>query len=420
VFRLAKASLGINISRGSAKSGRKSPPGPPPNIASTSQVNLLFSVLQTLEDFCKDWMDFEAEPRHLAFRAHDRHLVTCMLVNSDGVLTGSDDTNINLYDAQTGALRKTFEGHDGAVWALQEDGDILVSGSTDQTIRVWSIATGKCLHSFRGHTSTVRCLAILKPVQIGTATDGLSVMMPEQPLIVSGSRDSTLRIWKLPHPSDLPTFGADSSAEAESPYLLNVLTGHQKSIRAMAAYGDTIVSGSYDCTVRVWKVSTGDTMHVLTGHTQKVYSVLLDHENRRCISGSMDYSVKIWCLDTGSCLFDLQGHTSLVGLLKFNHGVLVSGAADGTLRIWNPDNGICQTVLRHTGAITAFQHDSQKVISGSDRTLKMWDIKTGECLRDLLSDLNGVWQVQYDEKRCVAAVQRDNLTYIEVCIKQHV
>ncbi|KAI4734639.1 WD40 repeat-like protein [Aureobasidium sp. EXF-12298] len=293
-------------------------------------------------------MDFEAEPRHLAFRAHGRHLVTCMLLNSDTILTGSDDTKINLYDAQTGALRKTFEGHDGAVWVLQQDGDILVSGSTDQTIRVWSIATGKCLNSFRGHTSTVRCLAILKPAQIGTAADGSPVMMPEQPLIVSGSRDSTMRIWRLPHPSDLPTFETESLAEAESPYSLSVLTGHQNSIRAMATYGDIIVSGSYDCTVRIWKIST------------------------------------------------------------------VSGAADGTLRVWNPDNGICQTVLRHTGAITAFQHDGKKVISGSDRTLKMWDIKTGECLRDLLSDLTGVWQVQYDEKRCVAAVQRDNLTYIEV------
>ncbi|KAL2392132.1 hypothetical protein ABEF95_000210, partial [Exophiala dermatitidis] len=58
--------------------------------------------------------------------------------------------------------------------------------------------------------------------------------------------------------------------------------------------------------------------------------------------------------------------------------------------------------------------DAQKVISGSDRTLKLWNIKTGECIKDLLSDLSGVWQVKFDERRCVAAVQRDGLTYIEV------
>jgi F-box and WD-40 domain protein CDC4 len=362
-------------------------------------------------------MDRKDEPRHLAFRAHGRHVVTCMLLESDMILTGSDDTTINMYDAQDGALRNTYEGHEGGVWALQLDGDILVSGSTDQSIRVWSIATGKCLHSFNGHTSTVRCLAIVKPVQIDTAADGSPVMMPEQPLLVSASRDSTLRVWKLPHADDLPTYEADSPDNVENAYSLSVLTGHQSTIRDIAAYGDTIVSGSYDTTVRVWKISTGETVHTLTGHTQKIYSVVLDHENKRCVSGSMDNSVSIWCLDTGSCLLSLQGHTSLVGLLQFNHGLLVSGSPDGTLRIWNPDNGICHAILRHTGAITAFQHDGRKVISGSDRTLKMWNIETGECLRDLLLDLTGVWQVRYDDKRCVAAVQRNNLTYIEVCIK---
>jgi F-box and WD-40 domain protein CDC4 len=364
-------------------------------------------------------MDREAEPRHLAFRAHGRHVVTCMLLESDMILTGSDDTTINMYDAQTGALRKVFEGHEGGVWALQLNGDILVSGSTDQTIRVWSIATGKCLHSFKGHTSTVRCLAIVKPVQIDIATDGSPIMMPKQPLLISASRDSTLRVWKLPHADDLPTYEAKSSVDVENAYSLRVLTGHQNTIRDMAAYGDTVVSGSYDATVRVWKISTSETVHILIGHTQKIYSVILDHENRRCVSGSMDNSVRIWCLDTGSCLLSLQGHTSLVGLLQFNHELLVSGSADGILRTWNPDNGICQTILRHTGAITAFQHDGKKVISGSDRTLKMWDIETGQCLRDLLSDLTGVWQVRYDDKRCVAAVQRNNLTYIEVWRKSN-
>jgi F-box and WD-40 domain protein CDC4 len=362
-------------------------------------------------------MDLGTEPRHLAFRAHDRHVITCMLFESDMILTASDDTSINLHDAHTGALRKTFEGHEGGVWALQLNGDILVSGSTDQTIRVWSIATGKCLHVFKGHTMTVRCLAIVKPVQIDTAVDRSPVMIPKQPLLVSASRDSTLRVWKLPYPNDLPTYQANSVPDTENAYLLNVLRGHQNTIRDIAAYGDTVVSGSYDSTVRVWKILTGETVHLLTGHTQKIYSVALDHKNRRCASGSMDNLVKIWCLDTGSCLFSLQGHTSLVGHLQFDYGILVSGACDGTIRIWNPDNGVCKTVLRHTETVNAFQHDGRKVISGSDGKLKMWDVEAGEFLRDLLSDLDIVWKVRYDDKRCVAAVRRNGLNYIEVCIK---
>jgi F-box and WD-40 domain protein CDC4 len=44
----------------------------------------------------------------------------------------------------------------------------------------------------------------------------------------------------------------------------------------------------------------------------------------------------------------------------------------------------------------------------------LWNIKTGECIKDLLSDLSGVWQVRFDDRRCVAAVQRDGLTYVEI------
>ncbi|KAI5242369.1 WD40 repeat-like protein [Aureobasidium subglaciale] len=238
--------------------------------------------------------------------------------------------------------------------------------------------------------------------------------MLQQHLIISGSRDSTIKVWRLPQPSDRPTYEDSSTSNNANSYLLRDLTGHQGSIRAVAAHGDIIISGSYDCTVRVWKTSTGETAHHLIGHTEKIYCVALDHENKRCFSGSMDNDVRVWCLKTGTCLFTLKGHTSLVGILEYNHRLLISAAPDGTLRIWNPNDGTCQSILSgHTKAITCFQHDDQKIISGSDRTLKMWNIKTGES-SDILSDLSGVWQVRFDGKRCVAAVQRNNLTYIEV------
>lgn len=364
----------------------------------------------------RSWMEDEMKPRHIAFRAHQRHVVTCLQFDADKILTGSDDTKINVYDTKTGAKRKTLEGHDGGVWALEYDGNTLVSGSTDRSVRVWDIETGKCLQIFQGHTSTVRCLVILKPTQVDTHDDGTPIMFPPQPYIITGSRDSSLRVWKLPKPGDQGVFHAGPPPnDADNPYFLRALTGHHHSVRAIAAHGDTLVSGSYDCTVRVWKISTGEMQHRLTGHTQKVYSVVLDHARKRCVSGSMDNLVKVWSLDQGICLFNLEGHTSLVGLLDLSHERLVSAAADSTLRIWDPNNGEMKAKLvAHTGAITCFQHDDQKVISGSDKLLKMWNIKTGKCTKDLLTDLSGVWQVKFNDRQCVAAVQRKNLTYIEV------
>jgi len=242
--------------------------------------------------------------------------------------------------------------------------------------------------------------------------------MPKQPLIITGSRDSTLKIWRLPTKADKPyrpTNSGDIDNQPPNPFLVRTLQGHGHSVRAIAAYADTLVSGSYDNFVRVWKISTGDCIHRLAGHTAKVYSVVLDHKRNRCISGSMDSCVKVWNLETGALLYTLEGHTSLVGLLDLSHDYLVSAAADASLRIWDPESGqLRHTLSAHTGAITCFQHDGHKVISGSDGTLKMWNIKTGRFIRDLLTNLSGVWQVKFNERRCVAAVQRENLTFIEV------
>jgi F-box and WD-40 domain protein CDC4 len=256
------------------------------------------------------------------------------------------------------------------------------------------------------------------PEMTGVTEKGKPIMVPEKPLIITGSRDSQLRVWRLPEQGSKRYIQTGPPAnDADCPYFVRVLTGHLHSVRAIAAHQDTLVSGSYDNTVRVWKISTGETIWRLQGHAMKVYSVVLDHERNRCVSGSMDNYVKIWSLETGACLFTLEGHTSLVGLLDLRDDRLVSAAADSTLRIWDPEKGQCKSTLSaHTGAITCFQHDGQKVISGSDRTLKLWNIKTGECTKDLLTDLSGVWQVKFDERRCVAAVQRNNLTYVEASL----
>ncbi|KAI9851296.1 MAG: SCF ubiquitin ligase complex subunit cdc4 [Thelocarpon superellum] len=393
-------------------------PNPAVGLSSLKNLHLHKSLYARHYAIRKHWMMADTNPQHLAFRAHDRHVVTCLQFDTDKILTGSDDTNINVYDTKTGALRTRLEGHEGGVWALQYEGNVLVSGSTDRSVRVWDIEKGLCTQVFQGHTSTVRCLQILMPTQVGEAIDGRPIMAPKQPLIITGSRDASLRVWKLPQPGDKSFFQAGPAPnDTDCPYFVRTLAGHLHSVRAIAAHADTLVSGSYDCTVRVWKISTGETVHRLHGHAQKVYSVVLDHERNRCISGSMDNLVKVWSLETGAVLYSLEGHTSLVGLLDLSHDRLVSAAADSTLRIWDPETGQCKSVLSaHTGAITCFQHDGEKVISGSDRTLKMWNVRTGEYVRDLLTDLSGVWQVKFNGRRCVAAVQRENLTYIEVSL----
>jgi F-box and WD-40 domain protein CDC4 len=444
-FQSTRRSVRLNsirpIKRNSLKSPKTSPSKLTLNIPKPPSYKELYRHHFIVRS---NWMNSNVRPRHISFQGHGRNVVTCLQFDSDRVISGSDDSTINIYETRTGRLAHTLHGHDGGVWALQYLDNILVSGSTDRTVRVWDIERAECTQIFYGHTSTVRCLQIIMP---RLQSDG--EYFPEEPIIVTGSRDSTLRVWSLPKkgsakylptppeaaneetnatPADATTSPGTTAAPAtisSNPYFLRKLTGHSQSVRALSGAGNTLVSGSYDHTVRVWKISTGECRWRLQGHTAKVYSVVYDVEKDRCFSGSMDHCVKVWDLTRGVNLFTLEGisfstlvnvgHTSLVGLLDLSHDYLVSAAADSTLRIWNPDTGKCQHVLSaHTGAITCFQHNENMVLSGSDGTLKMWDVRTGEFVRDVLHGLSGVWQIKFDERRCVAAVQRNGVTWIDV------
>ncbi|TFY60946.1 hypothetical protein EVG20_g7239 [Dentipellis fragilis] len=364
------------------------------------------------------------DPTHLTFAAHGRSVVTCLLLSHGRIISASDDHSIHVYSPKTGQLIVSLLGHEGGVWALAATKNTLVSGSTDRTVRIWDLQDGRCTHVFGGHTSTVRCLAIVKPEYVDVEDERGGVCKerwPKRPMIVTGSRDHSLRVWTLPRPHEpeYKSYGADDAdvdpadvsiaavdGDAtdiygqddvdDNPYHKLHLEGHEHAVRALAARGRTLVSGSYDSTVRVWDIITGECKWVLVGHTQKVYSVVLDSARYQACSGSMDGTVRVWNLQTGECQHTLTGHTSLVGLLGLSPSYLVSAAADSTLRIWDPVSGELRHALAaHTGAITCFQHDEFKVLSGSDGTLKMWDVV-----------FEGRW--------CVAASNRAEATVLDV------
>ncbi|CUM66914.1 uncharacterized protein PRCAT00004599001 [Priceomyces carsonii] len=367
------------------------------------------------------WMDPKFEPKRISVAGNGNNVVTCLQHDEDKIVTGVDDKLISIYSTKSGELLKVLKGHEGGVWALKYVGNTLVSGSTDRTVRIWNLKTGKCTHVFRGHTSTVRCLDILQPVKIGEDDNGDDIIFPENPLLVTGSRDHHVHVWKLPlidEDYDEPQF---DSAEAANPYLMHVLEGHTQSVRTVSAYGNLIVSGSYDTTVRVWDLlDNGKCKYILTGHGDRIYSTAINFKTMRCYSGSMDSTINVWDMTNGSLLHTLQGHTSLVGLLELSDEYLVSAAADATLRVWDPKTGEQYSKLKgHTGAITCFQHDSLRIVSGSEGMLKLWDIKNGKFIRDLLADISGnIWQVRFDANSCVAAVQRTKNdvqeTFIEI------
>jgi len=95
--------------------------------------------------------------------------------------SGSDDTTVKLWEARSGRLLRTLEGHQDLVLsvAFHPQGETLASGSKDSTVKLWEARSGKLLRTLGGHTERVDTI----------------VFSPDGRLLASKSGDHTIRLW---------------------------------------------------------------------------------------------------------------------------------------------------------------------------------------------------------------------------------
>ena len=89
--------------------------------------------------------------------------------------------------------------------------------------------------------------------------------------------------------------------------------------------GDTLASGSWDNTVKIWDASSGEPLRTLSGHGDSVTAVSYSLSGDTLASGSRD-TVKIWDASSGELLRTLSDHESAVN-------------ADETVKIWEASSG---------------------------------------------------------------------------------
>jgi F-box and WD-40 domain protein CDC4 len=153
------------------------------------------------------WTRTDAE--RLTVRVHGSSVVTYLFFHQQWLITASDDHTIFVLDPLTGTVLHKLEGHESGIWALAANGKRLLSGSADRTLRVWNLESGKCTHVFAGHTSTIRCLQVVDPsaTRDDRLSEGDSCL-----LVVTGSRDHTLRVWAIPQ-DDEPEYSDYNGSE---------------------------------------------------------------------------------------------------------------------------------------------------------------------------------------------------------------
>jgi WD40 repeat protein len=130
-----------------------------------------------------------------------------------------------------------------------------------------------------------------------------------------------------------------------------------------------VISGSYDQTVRVWDLATGDPVgHPSTGHGDWVRAVAVTELDGRpvVISGSDDRTVRVWDLATGDPVGDpFTGHDGTVLAVAVteldDQPVVISGSDDETVRVWDLATGdpVAHPFTGHRGRVRAIASQSR-------------------------------------------------------------
>ncbi|MBH8572685.1 WD40 repeat domain-containing protein [Nostocaceae cyanobacterium CENA369] len=239
--------------------------------------------------------------------------------------------------------------------AFSADGQTLVTVGADSTIKIWHVGALDLIDILHKHNGMVRCVAFTPDGRtIATGGDDRKILfwdLMRRQVAIALSLDDTaahslvlsrngqtlvtgsyrkIKVWHNP----LQT----KTKNLKDAQPLHTLMGHSHIVSslAMSADGQLLVSGSWDCTIKIWYLETGRLIRTLKGHADRVYAIALSPDEQVIASASGDRTIKLWHLETGELLATFTGHSNIVTALAFTASgeMLVSGSLDKTIKIW--------------------------------------------------------------------------------------
>ncbi|XP_018408688.1 PREDICTED: F-box/WD repeat-containing protein 7-like [Nanorana parkeri] len=221
----------------------------------------------------------------------------------------------------------------------------------------------------------------------------------------------------------------------DSQFLVRSLEGHSDLVTAVLIHDTYIISGSWDTSVRVWDLSSCSELKTLCGHTGAVTclalvslkdtqlnSSLLPPREHFVCSGSADSSIKVWSLITGQPLLSIYTFSAVSAIVHIpDTRLIISGSDGGKIDVWDLETQEnLQSKRTHEEKVTALQFHAGLLYSGSsDGFLKVWKVSTSGSLSllhscDSLSlPLRGLYAVCATADRIYVANQGASLKAVD-------
>jgi WD40 repeat protein len=303
--------------------------------------------------------------------------------NGRYVISSSKDGTLRIWDLEA-ALEdravpaRVLRGHTGSVWdvAVSAESERIASVGDDGHLLLWEI------HGNDDPAARHRVT--------GAALRSVAFLRGRDQVLVGDIRGRLTR---------LTLDGGDPLAQQKE---------HDSSIFAIVVTNDVsrALTASYDRTVKVWSLEGRSlaAAQTLSGHSGRVYDVVLSPKDQEAISTADDGMLKVWQLTarltTPKGQRQPKGHQGTVRSLALapdaaSPMLALSSAHDGTLKVWDVDHGRSlhssrpmdnpldpSTAARHYEAVALLDRDTVAA-AALDRALILRRLADGAAVRNL-------------------------------------
>ncbi|KAH3758879.1 Rac1 protein [Pelomyxa schiedti] len=311
--------------------------------------------------------------------------IWCIEVDPPYLYSGGRDSDIFVWNIQSGHLAARLIGHTGQVYQIISKDSVLFSCSSDSSVRIWKNLS---FYTALSHRESVNSIQLVDDYLFSASNDryiiqwsatkyiqekqyvgsvsGINTLQVVNDFIWGGCADGRVRVWRVGYPEMYTCF-----------------EGHTASVNYMhQCRSGTVVIVSADASggLRVWDAHDPSPLFTLKPHNDAI--------NYMCVSGSTmftasrDKTSRAYKPHAGLLMRVYQGSTSTLRSCGACQGYLVTGGKDTTIRCYEPSGTILWERDGHTDYINRIVVTKDSAYTAArDCTIRRWGLKDGKLLR---------------------------------------
>lgn len=197
-------------------------------------------------------------------------------------------------------FRRSFKGHERAVFCCKFDKRTVVTGARDGVVKVWDFRSASELYSFKAHSAAVHSIDW------------------DRRNIVTASRDRITRYWQL-----------------ETGQCLTEMPSKNWSLCARMS-GDLVVTGG-EGKVRLWDTRSGSIVRKFSCHTSfpPSWVTSVQFDDNKLVGGSFNRCAYIWDFGSSRIINRWVAHEDKVTAVQLYGTHLYTASRDRSVKRWD-------------------------------------------------------------------------------------